>query len=232
MLNQKIVFQDPSRITKLLRFFLQGCLVFTTLSIIANYTAYNFFTDVSNGLFSNSQVIDDLREVHDNRQGLINFLYSFVLMGTGLTFALWIYQANKNCRALGAKSMQFTPGWCIGWFLIPVLQMWMPYKAIKEIWKSSSDANHWAMVDSSAVMKLWWFCYLLSGLFECLAVRAMLKADEMSEIINATNFMIVKNLLSYPLCISAMIMINEIYNRQMSQRDLRMGKNKAISAVS
>jgi uncharacterized membrane protein len=222
MTNQTLAFRDPSRFTKLLKFFLQGCLVFTTIRIVYDYTAFTFFNEVVNGVYPDLKLLETLREATDNRHILIESLYSWVLMGTGLSFAFWMYQANQNCRALGAKNMKFSPAWCIGWFFVPICCLWKPYEALKEIWNASYDSKHWASVQSFGVMKFWWICYLISGVFQVLLhLRLFAPTESYPLLANMAQIAIMRDLLSYPLCISAIRMVNDIYGRQMLNIELQ-----------
>ena len=76
---------------------------------------------------------------NDNRTLLIAVVAMLVNIATIVVFLIWINRANKNSRALGAQNMQFTPGWCVGWWFIPIASLWKPYQAVREIWKTSKN---------------------------------------------------------------------------------------------
>ena len=125
-------------------------------------------------------------------------------------------------RALGAKGMKFTPAWCIGWFFMPVWCLWKPYQALREIWNASYDSKHWTNAHSFAVMKFWWICYLMSGVFHVLLhLQLFAPAESYPLLVNMSQIAIMRDLLTYPLCISAIMMINDIYGRQMLNVELR-----------
>ena len=79
-----------------------------------------------------------------------------------VTALRWIYLANSNAHALGAEGMQFTPAWAIGWYFVPLANLWKPYQAMKEIWQASATGTDWREVKAPALLRWWWGFWLLS----------------------------------------------------------------------
>lgn len=87
-------------------------------------------------------------------------LFVLALIAAGVLYSFWIYRAYKNLRALGHAHTDFTPGWAVGWFFVPVVNLWKPYQVVKEIWEKSSPP---AIVGGSALILFWWICFLIMG---------------------------------------------------------------------
>jgi hypothetical protein len=79
-----------------------------------------------------------------------------------VTALRWIYLANSNAHALGAERMQFTPAWAIGWYFVPLANLWKPYQAMKEVWQASTSRTDWREVKAPALLRWWWALWLLS----------------------------------------------------------------------
>ena len=73
---------------------------------------------------------------------IVGLLQLPVVLTTGIVFLMWIHRANRNARGLGAEGMTFTPGWSVGWYFIPIANLWKPFQAMKEIWQASADRLH------------------------------------------------------------------------------------------
>jgi len=73
--------------------------------------------------------------------------------------------------------MQFTPGWCVGWFYVPFANLVRPFKAVSEIWRAStddpeSDGNGWSMMGSStALLGIWWGTWLMGNIISNISGR-------------------------------------------------------------
>ena len=77
---------------------------------------------------------------------LSSLSYLVVYLGGIFFFFMWLVRANKNARALGARDMEFTPGWMVGWFFVPLANLFKPYEAVEELYLASdpgSDAESW-----------------------------------------------------------------------------------------
>jgi hypothetical protein len=105
-------------------------------------------------------------EARDNLQRLIaGFQVGIGLVGLPL-FLMWVYRVNRNVRALGAEGLRYTPGWSVGWFFIPIWNLFMPYKVIKELWQANSSSSNleWRSAPVSPVLGTWWAVGLLLGI--------------------------------------------------------------------
>lgn len=96
-------------------------------------------------------------------RALLELLLSIPLI---VVFCCWIFRANKNARALGAERMRATPGWSVGWWFIPIANLWLPYVATKQIYQASDPDAGPADWVSSAVpwfLPWWWAAWIVGG---------------------------------------------------------------------
>ena len=61
--------------------------------------------------------------------------------------------------------MSISAGWAAGYFFIPIMNLWKPYQAMKEIWQGSDPdpTVHAFSVRVPALLPWWWGLFL--GLF-------------------------------------------------------------------
>jgi len=92
--------------------------------------------------------------------GLLSF---FTFLVSAFLFCKWISQANRNLEELGAKDLEFSPGWCIGWFFIPIANWFKPLQAVKEIFVESGTPEQNAKeIDGEMYLYGWWTFWILS----------------------------------------------------------------------
>lgn len=102
--------------------------------------------------------------------GLVSLVSSVAALCAAIFFFMWIYQAAKNVRSFGQGALEFTPGWCIGWWFIPFMSLVKPYQAMKEIWRASdpeavkNGPTGWMTAPTAGILPLWWAMYLIGGL--------------------------------------------------------------------
>jgi hypothetical protein len=83
---------------------------------------------------------------------------------TAIVFLVWLYRAEVNARAHGAEDMMVSPGWAVGWFFVPLVQLVMPFVAVRELWKASATPRDWQLAPASPVIALWWACWLVASI--------------------------------------------------------------------
>lgn len=94
---------------------------------------------------------------------LSGILFLVSLLAAGPLFFIWLVRANKNCRALGALDMEFTPGWMVGWFFVPFLNLVKPYEAVTELYQASdpdAGTDDWMGVETPRFVLAWWLSWI------------------------------------------------------------------------
>lgn len=108
-------------------------------------------------------------------------IVQFLLFIVAAIVALrWIYLASANARALGAQDMMVSPGWAVGWFFVPLMNLVMPYMMMRELWKASAKPGDWQIEPSPAAILLWWILWVASGVTGVIGFRMSLE-PELSE---------------------------------------------------
>lgn len=97
----------------------------------------------------------------DTRTGMLTVLLNVLWLAAIIAYCLFMPRANKNARAFGSR-MSNTPGWAAGWFFVPIVYLWKPYYAMKEIWQGSDPDPTVPAFDApvSPLVPLWWWMYL------------------------------------------------------------------------
>jgi hypothetical protein len=179
-------------------------------------SAISMLTDFGQlSLASSENIPMDAAEANDARQGLIGILYLAVVVATGFTFLKWIYRANLNCRGFGASDMEFTPGWSIGYYFIPIMNLFRPFQVMKEIWNVSRDPVNWKAHRSSPLLGWWWALWILSGALGQICFRTSMNVHSPGSLRDATMASIVSTLSEFPLILVAITMISRIIRMQV-----------------
>jgi len=122
---------------------------------------------------------------------LVGLAGGLVLASCVVLFCVWVHRANRNAHALGARGMEFTPGWAVGWFFVPVANLFKPYQAVREIHQASdpdldrSDegatlAWRWSERPAPVQLKLWWGTWLVMNVVENAGLRLTFREDAAS----------------------------------------------------
>lgn len=153
-------------------------------------------------------------EANDLRQGIIGIFMMLSFLVTGITFLKWIRRANINCAGFSKRGMEFTPGWSIGWYFIPIASIFKPYQAMREIWQVSHDPRNPHIVESGPLLKSWWGLWLFSGVVGQISFRMSSGSDNLDDLKAATVAAIVSSLFGIFLTFAAISLVKRIAAKQ------------------
>jgi len=217
MSENNVEFKEPGRLTTWIKYLLYVQVALALIAIGSNLMEYQLLTDFQNGVYFNQEMAVADAESNDKRQQIIAFSYLAVFIISGILILKWIYQSNQNARYLGAKDMTFTPAWSIGFYFIPIVSLWKPYQAMKEIWQASQNPNNWQLEKAGPILGIWWFFWIANSVVGQVVFRMSRRAQEISEIMNVNLVSQVFEVLSISLVIVTWLLINNISNMQKAQ---------------
>ena len=207
-------YRDSSDLTTWVRYMLYAQVVVAVISIGSNFLEYQLLSDYQNGVYtSQEQAVAD-GEASDQRQQVVAIVYLAVFIISGFLILRWIHRANYNARQLGAKDMEFTPGWSSGYYFIPILTLWKPFQAMKEIWKASHNPSDWSTQKAGSILVLWWFLWIVTNAIGNASFRFSMRAEELNELITLNMINQASEVFSIPLAFVTLSIINSIYHAQ------------------
>jgi hypothetical protein len=151
--------------------------------------------------------------------GLVQIVLFIIL---GITFLRWIHRTNRNLGALSGQRMRFTPGWSVGWYFIPIANLFKPYQAMKEIW----EVSHKYQSASSSTLGLWWTLWIISSFVDEFALKSFMGAESATEYGSSSLIYIVSYGIDIVLNIAALMLVTQIVNayaKNYSQRRASTG---------
>lgn len=169
-----------------------------------------------------SQVIGFAGDINnaDATSSIIFVLQLFTFVTLVYLVASFVYRANRNLRPLKTGGQRFTPGWAVGWILIPIANFWQPMQVFAELWRGSDPA---APLDyqvsqhhgrRSPLISFWWLTVVASALLSPpILTRALANADIQARI-DAANVLVWSDLMMVLPAIIGLIVLRGLHNRQ------------------
>jgi hypothetical protein len=98
-----------------------------------------------------------------------------------IAFLMWLHRVCRNVPALGnpQSGVEHSPGWAVGSFFIPFVNLVVPYKAVREVWVKSDPAVRtgddfmFAQASSAPLVLGWWIAWLVSNVAGNISWRLM-----------------------------------------------------------
>jgi len=111
--------------------------------------------------------------------GVGAYLAVFLIYLASVIFvAMWIHRAHANLFEAGLEGLEFSPGWSVGWFFVPIANLFKPFQAMREVWNRSHghDDGYNALTPSD--LGAWWGCFIVGNILINIATNMESYATE------------------------------------------------------
>jgi hypothetical protein len=184
-----------------------------TISIVffyALYEQYELLTDAKNGIAVTHQAAIS-NQMHIQIISVINII---LLCTSIIVFLMWIYRAYDNLTKLNITTLNFTPGWAVGFWFVPILSLVNPYTAMREIWEETQNytlsKEQKQNLIKPTLVRIWWALYL-TNIFVSYFVLIFFKGDSSIDgLLTLTTALMVSNTFTIAVKIVTLVMINKI----------------------
>lgn len=134
-------------------------------------------------------------------------------------FLTWTYRAKANGSATSAKGLSFSPAMSVWSYFIPLINLVVPVQAMQELHKTSIEARDWEAIDSSGMIWLWWFFWIVGNIAGLVSFR-LLTMDEGMEVAEfAAKLSIASDIGTVLASLALMRIVGTIGGRLMHLRD-------------
>lgn len=111
---------------------------------------------------------------------IVGLVYFCLLVTTAVFFCMWVYRVSINARALGSQGMKYSTGFTVASFFIPIVNLILPYIAVKEIERASSPrhgSTDWPHASCSGQVGLWWLLCIGTDVINMVATFMAMELD-------------------------------------------------------
>ena len=125
---------------------------------------------------------------------LSQMFYGLVLIIALIFYFIWVRRAYRNLHSLQLKPTEYSSGWAIGSYLVPILNLFRPYNMMKEIWFGSqpipSEENAYELeshlgMSSTGFLQLWWAFFIIDGFVSNISFRLGLNSNSGQNILTS-----------------------------------------------
>jgi hypothetical protein len=202
-------YRNIDGLTKFLQVMLGVGLVLAVVGLVSSFLQLELLARES---FTEAEA-----NANDARESFIGLISILLRLATAVVFGIWIVRANKNVRALGAVGLRMTPGWALGYFFVPILNLFRPYQAMSDLWRASQDPAAWQSVSASAIVPIWWTLWIGDNIVGQVAFRLGRHADTIEVLKGVTNVQITATVIDAVLCVVAALLVQGIATAQKSR---------------
>jgi Domain of unknown function (DUF4328) len=216
-------FSSLSSLTRLVTVLLALCIVIDLIAIGVGYSQ----SALLSATMREQTTADEALIANDNRQQVIAILQIAAYFITGVFFLIWIYRAHRNLPELGVRRPRYSPAWAVGWFFVPILNLYRPYDMVKELWKESnpdvgiSDAffmqhssTQVQYSSKSSLIGLWWGLWIGSYVAARAYSFLLSQPNPEDQLVAATWVGMISDGLSIAAAVSITCIVRDLNARQ------------------
>lgn len=101
----------------------------------------------------------------------VGFSIAPVYIASAVLTAILFYRANANLRSLGVRGLQHRPGWCAGFWFIPIISLFKPYQVAGEIDQFSRPRGSRI---ATPPIGMWWTFWIVGNILSNIETRLAL----------------------------------------------------------
>lgn len=143
---------------------------------------------------------------------------------TAVLFLAWLHRLRVNVRALGVRKLVHGRRWSVLGFLVPVLNVVLPYQVMAEIWRASDpsvlDPFEWKSLEPPPILALWWGSFVIAVTLELAGFGFWLTAGVPAfESVVASSVAIVADLVAAVSASIAFFLVSQLSAAQLAKRE-------------
>jgi Domain of unknown function (DUF4328) len=142
-------------------------------------------------------------------------LYGLVFLICVIVVGMWIYRAHANLHLVDGVETTISPGWAVGWYFVPVANLFKPYAAMKELWATSHGFDDRFADEGQQPLPTWWGCWIAGNIIANISLR--LSMSESSSTLGSTAVLdLASTIISAVACWLLIKIIERVNHAQQS----------------
>jgi hypothetical protein len=150
----------------------------------------------------------------DNRVAAFAITSFVVLTITGIVWLVWQHRSQANLHVARLRELEYTPGWSVGWWLIPFANLVKPFQTVRELWKASSGDESWWQNTTWSLIGWWWALWIATLVLERVASAVFTGASTLDSLISSSRLYLAYEVVVIIATILAIAIVRAVNQRQ------------------
>ena len=223
--NKKPLYEYKSLeiITNILIILLSAEILFAIINIYADVNDISF---IKANIKSGGVLYYDNSSFESLLTSISQMLYGLIFIVAVIIYFIWVRQAYRNLHSLQLEPTEYSSGWAIGSYFVPILNLFRPYSMMKEIWFGSQPIqtdeysyesdSHFGL-PSTGFLQLWWGVFLIDGFASNISFRFGLNLETPQKILLSTWMDLISSITGIAVSIISIYLIWTINSWQLEK---------------
>ncbi|WP_331737266.1 DUF4328 domain-containing protein (plasmid) [Streptomyces sp. NBC_00984] len=105
----------------------------------------------------------DLEAVDSGALATVGGMWPWLLVSAaaGVAFVVWLWRVRINAEVMsGATAHRRSRGWVVGSWFAPVVNMWIPYQVVSDVWRASARQRAVPVT----LVTTWWALFVAANI--------------------------------------------------------------------
>ena len=171
----------------------------------------SFLSDLKDGASPDEAYAEAL----DDRQSTFGTVQVVSLLACAIAFCSWFAQAHRNLGAAGVQNLRYSPGWAVGGFFVPLLNLVRPHQVMQEVWTGSMSLARnpqadWRQIQPPPIVGWWWGLFLVSAFLDHSSGRLMMEAKEIDGLLTSAYLTAFADVFNLPAAYVALRLVGKL----------------------
>lgn len=145
-----------------------------------------------------------------------------VSITTVVVFLMWLYRAHENLATFGIprNQMQYSSAWAVGSWFVPLANLIIPYRAIKELWQKSvpNYVTMFSTLSPPGFFPVWWGFWITSNIANQIYFRLSWREETATDAVEVMGA--IGGILEIVAALLAIKVVREIQRQQVETSKL------------
>ena len=155
-------YRDPGWISFFMILFTVLLLIMNVVAIPGNIIERDVLLKMQAGAYETEEEMTTAAHTSDTIQAMIGLTSLLLACIISITFFTWTYRIVKNAHCITYRPLRYGPGWAVGYYFIPILNLFRPFQALSDAHRVSKNPSDWVAAPGSSLLGWWWAMFLLS----------------------------------------------------------------------
>jgi len=170
---------------------------------------------------------------NDMRQLIITGVLVLCVLTSMIMLFVWVYSTHANLPSLGATNLDFSSGWAVGWFFVPIMNLFKPYQVVSEIWHMSQPNPLLGREPTGATLIGWWWGLRICSHIAEQGLKAFARNADTVDLLIAVSWIAIVGtiLIDIPMVICQIFMARTVQRFQDERYELVTAQHVASPSI-
>jgi hypothetical protein len=224
-------------LTNIVTYLFYISLALVPVALVFDLIEYNLLISIPDATYDPTSDFGSKAEASDLRQQIMGSVQIAISVANFILWFVWIFKSNKLAQAFGASGMKYSPGWSIGWYFVPILNLFHPYLAMKELYLASLSPKQFDVnrdvteqPESLNFVGMWWLFWIVDSGISKFAFRYSIKAEAIDELVFSTKLIMCSELSSVAIAVASLLLLKHM--RAAQENSAAMAASDAAATLS